>query len=464
MVAALSVANPLRVNPPLPNYFLADLPAEAELTPSLITAACHTLKRNRLEHLAKRSTEEILRFLDELGAHWRDPNYRFRREAIASGESGFSKETLEAGLDDFLRELTHSQLKEFLAGELGDDRRLDSFSPAPAPRGRARALFARGPELIAHICPGNLPIPALMNIVCGLLVRSGQFVKCATGASLIPRLFAHSIHELDPKLASCLEIASWRGGSVAIEDALFAEADCVTATGSDESIGAIRHRLPSNRRFLTHGSKVSVGFVTAQALGQGGATALADKAAHDVAVWDQRGCLSPHVIYVETGGAVSPEGFAELLSVGLTKLEASHPRSSLPTQEAAAIADRRAVYRLRAAHSPETRIWTSKETTAWTVIWEADPSFQVSCQNRFIYVKPVKDLDELRAVLEPIRERIACVGLAARSTAQMIALELAHWGVPRICPLGAMQQPQLAWPRDGRPALADLVTWSEWEA
>jgi hypothetical protein len=31
----------------LPNYFLADLPPEAALSPTMIAEACQTLKRNR---------------------------------------------------------------------------------------------------------------------------------------------------------------------------------------------------------------------------------------------------------------------------------------------------------------------------------------------------------------------------------------------------------------------------------
>ena len=44
-----------------------------------------------------------------------------------------------------------------------------------------------------------------------------------------------------------------------------------------------------------------------------------------------------------------------------------------------------------------------------------------------------------------------------------LATQLARWGVTRICRIGQMQRPPLIWRHDGRPALADLVTWSEWE-
>ncbi len=67
-------------------------------------------------------------------------------------------------------------------------------------------------------------------------------------------------------LGSCLEIAEGRGGNLALENALFAEADCVTATGSDETLAAIRSRLPAKVRFLGYGQRVSFGFVTREVL------------------------------------------------------------------------------------------------------------------------------------------------------------------------------------------------------
>ena len=66
-------------------------------------------------------------------------------------------------------------------------------------------------------------------MVFGLLVGSAQFVKCGRGASFIPRAFAHSIYEEEPKMGACFEIAEWAGGNTQFEEPLFAEASCVTA-------------------------------------------------------------------------------------------------------------------------------------------------------------------------------------------------------------------------------------------
>ena len=90
----------------------------------------------------------------------------------------------------------------------------------------------------------------------------------------------------------------------------------------------------------------------------------------------------------QTGGEVSPEKFAELLADELERREQTEPRGELPAEHAAAIASRRGIYEVRAAHSPETtQHWCSQNSTAWTVVYEADARFQLSCLNRFIYVK-----------------------------------------------------------------------------
>jgi len=133
-------------------------------------------------------------------------------------------------------------------------------------------------------------------------------------------------------------------------------------------------------------------------------------------------------------------------------------------EDAAAIAIRRSFYQVRAAHSSETKLWCSEGSTAWTVVYEGDPLFQVSCLNRFIYVKGVSGLGQVLRGADGIRGKVSTVGLAAtEDQAYEIATELARWGVARVCPLGEMQHPPLTWRHDGRPSLGDLVTWTDWE-
>lgn len=451
----------------LPNYFLADLPPEATLSPTLIAEACATLKHNRESYLVRRSTEHIVQILAEVAAGWLEPENLFRQLALEHGPAqlGFSRAILARGFDGFFRQLTVENFHALLEQELGNARRLDDLVTSDAERAGDRAAIATGPEFLVHIAAGNIPNPTLMSMVLGLLTRSAQFVKCASGTALLPRLFAHSIYELQPKLATCLEVAEWRGGDAALEAALFAEADCVTATGSDETLLAIRNRLPVRARFLGYGHRVSFGYVASEVLTPLHAKKVIARAAEDVVAWDQLGCLSPHVFYVQSGGAASPVHFAEQLAEELARREATEPRGKLSPDVAATIASRRAIYQVRAAHATDTHLWQSKDSTAWTVVCEADARFPISCLHRFIYVKPVRDLTELMQSADAVRGQISTVGVAVpEHQAGEIATRLARWGVTRICPLGQMQNPALAWRHDGRPALGDLVTWMDYES
>ena len=451
----------------LPNYFLADLPPEAVLSPAMITEACQALKHNRERYLASRSTESLVKTLSRVADAWLEPDNDFRKYALELGpaQTGFSRETLARGLDNYFAQLTRDNFHALLVQEFGDVKRLDALCATPVEQKQNRMAILNAAEFQVHIAAGNIPNPSLMSMVFGLLARSAQFVKCASGSSLLPRLFAHSIYDFDPKLGACLEVAEWRGGNAALENALFAGADCVTATGNDETLAAIRPQLPLKVRFLGYGHRVSFGFVAGEDLFGSSAKKIVARGADDVVAWNQLGCLSPHVIYVQLGGEVSPDQFAGLLADELDKREKSEPRGELSVELAANIASRRGIYEIRAAHSPETtRHWCSKDSTAWTVVYEADAHFQMSCLNRFVYVKAVADLTAMLQGADDIRGKVSTVGIAVPDDkAQEIATQLARWGATRVCPLGQMQNPPLTWRHDGRPTLGDLITWTDWE-
>jgi len=341
----------------LPQLFLADLPSEAVLTPQLIRDACIAVKRNRANWLAQRRTQELVELVAFAAERWMQPDSGFRRIALEQGaaDTGFSPATLGRGLDALFRQLTPENLQALLMQDLGDARRLDEFAAPATELRQGRMAFARGPEMLVHIAAGNLPNSALFSLVLGILTRSAQFMKLPRSGNLIPRLFAHSLADLEPKLGSCLELAVWPGGQESLEAALFHEADCVTAQGSDETLRSIAPRLRHGCRWIPHGHRLSFGFIGSDQLSSYQAPRLAHRAAADITAWNQLGCLSPHVFYVEDRGSVSAEGFAEFLAAALAEREAAEPRGPLPVEIAAEIAGRRSLHELRQAHHRITR-------------------------------------------------------------------------------------------------------------
>ena len=203
--------------------------------------------------------------------------------------------------------------------------------------------------------------------------------------------------------------------------------------------------------------------------------------ADDITAWNQLGCLSPHAYYIEEEASGSAETLAAELADELERREATEPRGTIGLAESALIQSRRSTFALRAAAMASlternlnrslffdppapVRLWASTESTAWTVVLNHDARFQPSCLHRFIELKPVRQWSEVLRFAEPFRHQVSTVAVAAPDDRLPdIARQLAHWGVSRICPIGRMQEPPAAWRHDGRPALGDLVTWTDLE-
>ena len=122
------------------------------------------------------------------------------------------------------------------------------------------------------------------------------------------------------------------------------------------------------------------------------------------------------------------------------------------------------MYETLAAHRGDVKIWASENSTAWTVVFEHEARFRFSPLNRFIFVKPVADVAAVLPGIDELRGKVSTVGMAAPpEKLRELARRFACWGATRICPLGQMQNPPLTWRHDGRPALGDLVTWTDFE-
>lgn len=446
----------------LPNYFIADLPPEALLRADLVVEACQTLKRNRERYLVPRSTEAMVEAVAEVARLWLAPCSPWRARALEHGPAsvGVSPEVLGAGLDAYFRQMTPRHLAALVVQDLGHAQRLDRLTANDAETFMNAQSSASGPGLLAHLADGPLPLPVFTALVQGLLVRSAQFVVCPAGASTLPRLFAHSLRDVDPKLASCVEMAVFPDGATEVAEALFGEADVVVAEGAEDGIGAIRGAVPLRARFLPRPRRFAAAYVAREVLGAHDEARVLAAAATEVAAWDQLGELAPEVIFVESGGMLPPEGFAQRLGEELQRLEGTAPAGRRPPAVEASIRSRREMYRVRAQSGDGSRCWFAEDSTAWSVVYDPEPQFQVGGGRRFALVKAVDDLEECLRRAEPFRGRWSTVGLAAGGLRfGELAQRFAAWGISRVCPLGRMQPAPWTWRRDGRPALGDLVTW-----
>ena len=121
----------------------------------------------------------------------------------------------------------------------------------------------------------------------------------------------------------------------------------------------------------------------------------------------------------------------------------------------------RSSYAFRAANDPRVGLWQSERSTDWTVIYEEDPQFAVSCLNRLVFVKPLPPLESMPEHLRLVRPHLSSVAISPCTEAH--ARSLLTLGVSRMCALGQSQVPTPFWHQDGLGALALLVDWIDLE-
>ncbi|HVM61237.1 MAG TPA: acyl-CoA reductase [Verrucomicrobiae bacterium] len=406
-----------------------------------------------------RTTDAVITMLAQAAKNWLDPKSSWRQRATEQAPTctGFSEAMVNEAVDLVFGAITYESLGELLDRELGNRRVLDEFCL----RGRVQT---RGtpPRLIAHFLAGNVPAPGIVSLCCGLLLRSANLVKVSTHDPVFPTLFLESVREVDADLADCAAMLDWPRGELALTQTMVGDADAVIAYGTDSTVSALRQLAPASAKFLGYGHKISFAVVAKEAMTAENLPQLAQAAAFDASVYDQQGCLSPHVFYVEERGQLGPRKFAAALADAMAAYQARVPRGQLSVQEAAEFARFRTGYEFAAASDRRIGVWASPSGNDWAVIYDDSPAFVASCLNRVVFVKPTDGYKRVLDAIQKFASQLSTVGVAPMNErAAAFASDLTRMGVHRVCPIGQMQHPPLSWHHDGRPNLADLVSWTD---
>ena len=425
-----------------------------ELAARVRDAARRHLKTLPVAQIADIIDRAIARLLD------RGDPYRQKAEALLPVITGYDAEMVRLGLTGYLKTFRKPELNTFLAEDFANPRILDEFQPL-AKGGVARA---HGPDILAHIWAGNVPGLPLWSLISGLLVKAGNIGKVPSAEPLFAGLFAELLAEIEPSLADCFAIVWWKGGETARETALLREADVVLAYGGNDSLAAIRDRVPVTTRYLAYGHKISFGMVSRATLDIRKAPSIAHQAAYDVVRYDQQGCYSPHVFFVERGGKVSPREFRGYFAHELACFEQKYPRRALTIGESSDVAAWRHQQELTAFSHPGHEI-TGDEAGAWTVAYvEDEKDLAPSGLNRTVKIVAIDSLADVAPRIAPYKAFLQTVGIAAPpEELYRLADILGQAGVTRISALGRMTAPEAGWHHDGRFNLADLVTLTEIE-
>jgi hypothetical protein len=276
-----------------------------------------------------------------------------------------------------------------------------------------------------------------------LALRRPLLVESASAEPLFAPAFLHALRARLPAVAEGVAAVTWRGGDAALESPVLAGVGCVLAYGGREAVASLQRRAPG--RVVDYGPKLSLAVVSADA----DPVAVAPGLARDVALFDQRGCLSVQAVVVE--GAELAGRIAAELARALAALASELPPGPASSAAAAQVQLLRAEATMRGL-----RLAPAGPLAEGTVILEPRPELQPSPGLRTVRVHPVATLDEVGPMLVRWQGLLQGAALAGER-ALALAPRLERFGVTRCAPPGRLQTPDAAWHNGGRDPLDVLA-------
>ena len=176
---------------------------------------------------------------------------------------------------------------------------------------------------------------------------------------------------------------------------------------------------------------------------------LARRLSVDVSVFDQTGCASPHNLFIEKGGNVSPEQFCEILREAMRKTEIQIPKPTMSPEQVSAIHSIRGVYDF-------CGVTYGSETMSYSTLLDDNNTLHKPVYSRVLFVHAV---DSIEDSLQHISEDIQTIGIEApREKAIAYAEKATRLGAARFPQIGRMLNFEMPW--DGIVLIDRLVRWN----
>jgi len=397
---------------------------------------------------------EIIQAIGNVSNRFMDQNDSLRKEAleIMVPTAGISSEMAEVVLAGMAKNWTAKRLTDLLNREFAKPEILDGFQRLDS----GRKQMAYGLDVNFTLGSGTVPGVGVTAMIRGLLMKSSVLLKPGLGDVALPVLFARALGEEHKVFRGCLGVVYWDGMKDRMDSQMLEKVGVVVAYGSDETINAIRSRVPVTANFVAYRHRLGVGLVTREALSHESATDTARSVATSISTFDQKGCVSPQVVYVERGGKVTPEEWVELLGTAMEKVEDNLPSGLATTEEAIGTQQLHAATELSQGRGSGALMLKGR-SGSWTVVFDPELALKWSNCRRVVYVKPISDLDKTRKILSRSASYLQTVAVeGTENRKEAIASFLSQIGVTRVTSFKQAPWPEPWWHQDGNSVFQGL--------
>jgi Acyl-CoA reductase (LuxC) len=425
-----------------------------------VTSEDIRLTAARMRALALTPPLAVARTLAKTIDAWRDHSYAPRRAVVSAIAAawGFSEQVLEASLDALFAPFTADALAAFASAS--------QSSSCTTPVKHDRPI-----EILGMVMPGNLPGAGLHEVLIGLIRRRSLMLKTSVAEPIFFAAFARSIRQFDRILSGRIAVFNWSRDRDELTNSMQANCDRICAFGDDETLHYLKAvdgsggqvAIDADAARFGFGERYSGAYVSIDATTSDSGLPLAvSRLAHDITLFEQAGCLSPHHIFVEAKSSADDthrhtRQFAADLASALHSLSAVLPSPvRLGLETAASLRRARETARWRMLGGEPVGLWESPGL-GWTVIYDQRAGFTPSPGYRTVTVSPVKGLQDFAQRMTPVDGRVEAFALAGSDfDLKGVREHLGKIGASYLCAPGMMQSPPLDW-RHGGGAFLDAM-------
>jgi hypothetical protein len=426
---------------------MIDLPFRPQAPEQL--RACFSQLRTAADQLVQLPLAGLLSCLERLAWLWQ-PEGDLARQASSLLAGVFSQRTVAAALHGLALSMQPDIVRAELARELGRLDLLDSWQPDEHGVGLVRG-FPLG--VVAQVLAGNVFLGGVIALAQGLLTRNAVLLKLSSEDSGFTELFAKTLRQVDEDgvVSRAVAVCAWNSSHEELNQVVREEADAVVVWGGQSAVAA----YPPERcrgRVIHYGPRLGIGFV----LRGVDLDAALPELAWDVALWEQRACSSPRLLFVEDPGqsGVYPAEVAAGLSRALAALSESLPPRPLSLDDKAEVL----AIRELAWWQERAELFAVPAAMTHTVLLANGLPSAVPLGYRTVRIVPFASLAQIGELLAPYRASLQTAVLAVPPERWLHTAEvLARAGLAQVVAAGSAAARFLGLPHEGEFALRRLV-------
>ena len=426
-------------------YYTRDIP-EDETSEKVFQSMIDNLKCE-LSWLRKQPIEALIGLIDAAAKRWAtDPKYLFLKDK---------------GLHFLATWCSERHLKEVARfGLRGELAYADNYYVFPDSSKHLLKANSRG--LCCHWMAGNVQILGLFALVQCIITKNVNLLKVSShDDGVFARLLSafEGLTYTTPEgytisgddLLKTIAVVYFSRNAVKLGESMSKNADVRIAWGGREAVETVAG-YPSKYDCETviFGPKLSFAVVSKEMLSdEQTAKKLARRLSVDVSVFDQTGCASPHNLFIEKGGAITPKAFCQILNESMRKTEMQLPKPSMTAEQISAIHSIRGVYDFCGEVM-------GSETMSYSILLDDLDELHKPVYSRVLFVHAV---DSIMQTVKHVTDDIQTIGVEATPEQAVTFAEAAtQLGAMRFPQIGRMLNFEMPW--DGVVLVDRLVRWN----